>query len=292
MPADADRRPFRYVLSLGSRCVCSRILRDLGLRKYAGPFDWIYSNAEMVRHALRTDFVPFLDTTQIHKAGQSFSHATYGELLARKVVFPHHDPVNRDREHFRRAVGRFRAIARSRERKLFIMAYLVKSAREVERVRASEAGGAARAEIKQLFLDLRRKGVVNFEFLAVHVMESASSGKARAQHVYDSRQGRERLLIKELLCQGACTGLYFKNQNDEKAMRRLFEKRSAVTRCFDLRHDPLPTSVNRVNRPKMGDVASAAEPCSSRSTAAANGGDDPTRPDRRVSSRKRKRTRC
>ena len=37
----------------------------MDLRKYAGPFDWLYSSADMIRHCLEDGFRAFLDRDQL-----------------------------------------------------------------------------------------------------------------------------------------------------------------------------------------------------------------------------------
>merc|ERR1719343_1232507 len=101
--------------------MASRVLRDMELRKYAGPFDWVYSNEEVVRHCLGDSFATFLDPRHLIKSGFAWGHKAFGAILGRGVVFPHHEPKTKDRVFFQRAVERFNKVAISGDRKLFLL---------------------------------------------------------------------------------------------------------------------------------------------------------------------------
>jgi hypothetical protein len=118
---DTGGNPYTAVMSLGPACYTSALLNRWGLRKVAGPFDWLLSSTVMVDHVLRDDFVTFLDRDQmrhveIAPGDVRTDHAVYGRmakyppnLAASGVVFLHHDPLgDKDFDHFQRCVGRMR----------------------------------------------------------------------------------------------------------------------------------------------------------------------------------------
>lgn len=235
------------------------------LRRYAGPFDWIYSSAEMVRHCLEDNFVTLLDPFQVVKAGASWGHRMYAKMLGRCVVWPHHDPKSKDRCHFTRSCERFRRVLLCPERKLFVFASLVKSQKELEIVRSADSAGNSNAEVLRLFEHMRRHGVQNFEIVAVQVVES-NVGESRhhipqVRPVRDTGPGSERLIVYELHCKGKCTGIYFKEKADEEALRRLLRGGTdgLPVRHFNLLPDPLPPSIGERRRGRMGDPAPEAE---------------------------------
>lgn len=380
------QEPFAHVVSLGSRCFMARILRDLRLRKYAGPFDWIYTNGEMVSHCLKDRFNTFMDIDELHEAGQAWGHRTYGAMMNRKVVFPHHRPGTDDRLHFQRSVERLLKILHAPERKLFILGHLEKKwsgslcpsvepsaerckskkqdlsltvehrkrplngflifrseqresiSQELGRSRMADVtkvaaerwkalaalekepfekkaleekakhekmmanlkaqGGEAserpieiesetkslpqeteekkrtsqsshghggrkekRTDFSDLFQCLKEFGVNNFELQIVHVKEGSGSSaetngplenngdaneRVEAQHpnkklIHDTGPGLQRLIVHELQCVGSCTGIYFKNDEDERALRELVICSSCDSRRpFRLKPDPLP----------------------------------------------------
>ena len=107
------------IVSLGTHCFTSGLLRKWGLRSQSGPFDWLFSSAAMVAHCLDDDFATFLDPScyvpvpvEQRKAGASanrVNHAYYLKHFGVEHVFNHHDiHLPEDYEHFQRAVQRFR----------------------------------------------------------------------------------------------------------------------------------------------------------------------------------------
>mmetsp|Transcript_32415 Transcript_32415/g.96563 ORF Transcript_32415/g.96563 Transcript_32415/m.96563 type:complete len:452 (-) Transcript_32415:119-1474(-) len=257
-PEDSAQ-PFSHVLSFGSRCLVARVLQEAGVRKYAGPFDWIYSTVEMVRHCLQDRFEVFLAPEQLQRAGHAWGHQTYGPMIRRGVVFPHHEPLERDRSHFVRSAERLRHVLASPERKLLVLAHVVRSRKELRLLPRSLL------ELRSLFDDLRTQGVSNFELAAVHVVEgrskwrcgpSGTSEVPKVRAVHDTGHGCERLVLHELQCVGGCTGLRFKSALDEEALRSIILDRR---HRFALQPDPLPPTappLRRKQRRLMGDPIS------------------------------------
>ena len=54
-----------HVLSLGSACFTARFMERHGLRRHAGPFDWVFSSPTMVEHCVADDFASFLDRSAL-----------------------------------------------------------------------------------------------------------------------------------------------------------------------------------------------------------------------------------
>eukprot|EP00931_Biecheleriopsis_adriatica_P086813 TRINITY_DN61397_c0_g1_i1.p1 TRINITY_DN61397_c0_g1~~TRINITY_DN61397_c0_g1_i1.p1 ORF type:complete len:359 (+),score=75.92 TRINITY_DN61397_c0_g1_i1:39-1115(+) len=225
---------FTHVMSLGSRCLVAECLRDEGLRRYSGPFDWIYSSPEMIEHCIKDDFAAFMDKKQIVRAGGSFGHKLYGPMLKRAVVFPHHNPGSKDREDFMRRTARFKKVISSPKRKLLPLCTLVQS--EANLALSRDVSGE-----EAVFKALRAKGCKNFEMLSVHVVSGKCSeaNKRKKPVVKPLKQhlkvGQDILSSVELHCTGDCTGLRLKRKQDSKALGQcLVDKRD-----FDLDPDPL-----------------------------------------------------
>eukprot|EP00438_Fugacium_kawagutii_P034758 Skav225370 [mRNA] locus=scaffold329:29277:41034:+ [translate_table: standard] len=164
----------RSIGSIAAACFVARTLELMQWRRYAGPFDWIYSSAQMVRHCLEDDFSSFLDEKQLLKAGHAWAHAGYAQMLGRQVVFPHHRPLDRDREHFQRAVSRFREVLFSGQRTTFVFMHLVKTRKGLAKVRDAQSDhGSNLRDVQELFETLRSK-VSHFHLLVVYVIEGAS----------------------------------------------------------------------------------------------------------------------
>jgi hypothetical protein len=51
----------KYVCSLGPRCHTASFLKRNHLKKASYPFDWIFSDIDMITHCLEDDFNIFLD---------------------------------------------------------------------------------------------------------------------------------------------------------------------------------------------------------------------------------------
>lgn len=295
-PPAGCAEPFAHTLSFGSRCVIARVMQDLQIRRYAGPFDWVYSSAEMVRDCMANAFDTFLNTAQIQGGSSSCSsssdgvgHSKYGPMLKRGLVFPHHRPDTKDHDRilFERMAQRFRLVTSSARRKLFVLGYPVCSKEAASGVRQAPGGGSSLVEVRKLFANLQERGIRNFELLVVYIMQAGASD---ASHVPDVREvldlgsGGERLLAFELHCLGKCSGLNFKDDADEQALRSLLRGRTGAERQFALEPDPLPPRPGdgppgSGGRRKMGEVVEepGAPPPSNAALAQRPAAADPTR---------------
>lgn len=114
--------------SLGSFCYSAQILRRNNIRQESNPFDWLFSNIEMVKHCIEDDFNAFLDKSYYYSVNPAegsdekrCQHKLY-ESDDKYPVFNHHDPLTIDEhyQHFVRSVDRFRNTLKSTEKKVFI----------------------------------------------------------------------------------------------------------------------------------------------------------------------------
>ena len=139
--APRETQPVKHVISLGCRCSQASVYRAFGHRRYACPFDWIFSSPKMVIHCLQDDFKQFLDRQLLYQNGSSFDaiglkpgsaprerrligHKFYSTLtsgVGRGTIFNHRDPLHNDEDYdyLVRCVERFRLALASEERKLF-----------------------------------------------------------------------------------------------------------------------------------------------------------------------------
>jgi len=63
-PAQKNRingLPAKHIISLGTHCLTSSIMKNLGMRRYSLPFDWIFTSPQTVAHCLNDGFKTFLD---------------------------------------------------------------------------------------------------------------------------------------------------------------------------------------------------------------------------------------
>jgi hypothetical protein len=129
--AEADSPPMRHAVSLGTSCYASWLLKDMGLRRYSAPFDWLFSSPQLVAHCLADDFATLLDRAHHEQYGvqgqalHRFYHrgfATEAAPWGEAPLFFHHNPTT-DENHARlvRVVDRFRRLLDSADDALFLM---------------------------------------------------------------------------------------------------------------------------------------------------------------------------
>ena len=128
------------VLSVGSTCLTAHVLGTWGVRRFASPFDWLFTTPEVVAHVVASDGEALLDPLQLFKVengGAKVAHALYTPMLLdatrrcsnhrrvnkQGVIFNHHDPMTiaDDRAYFTRALCRLRAALASPLPKLCIL---------------------------------------------------------------------------------------------------------------------------------------------------------------------------
>lgn len=128
LPAAASGTPVSHIASIGSHCVASQFLKNLGLKRYSGPFDWIFSSLPMVVDCLETDFADFLNRDfyvpiPMHQrmgADLNFcDHRLYKERYGIVSMFNHSDPMEPQvYDYLVRCVARFRRMLVSNGRKV------------------------------------------------------------------------------------------------------------------------------------------------------------------------------
>lgn len=119
-------------VALGTFCHAASALRDAGLRRWTGPFDWIFSTPAMIEACLADDFAALLDPGQLESvpaesrtngADRQCRHPAYEARYGLPILFNHHDPARlpADRRALERAVGRLRAALAGPGRNCFYM---------------------------------------------------------------------------------------------------------------------------------------------------------------------------
>ncbi|WP_116089573.1 DUF1796 family putative cysteine peptidase [Sphingomonas crusticola] len=123
--------PIEHIISLGTDCYASFLLKLTGWKRASYPFDWLLSSPPMVVEMLRDDFAGFLDPAQ-HRSipmhlrrtphERCADHLDYRARFGIDAIFMHRDvaePVHR--AYYERAVARFRAVTTSEQAKLLFM---------------------------------------------------------------------------------------------------------------------------------------------------------------------------
>lgn len=119
------------IVGLGTLCLTSQLLKQMGLKQASMPFDWIFSSPEMIAHAIRDDFGEFLARDNITTVPVSrrpdpalyrADHVYYRDRFGVNFVFNHHDPSQSedDYQYFVRCADRFRSIL-SGDKVLFLL---------------------------------------------------------------------------------------------------------------------------------------------------------------------------
>jgi hypothetical protein len=70
------------IMGIGPWCITTDILKAFGLRHQAYPFDWIFSSAAMVLHAIQDKFELFMDKTYLTtRPDLSFVHTCHQKYI-------------------------------------------------------------------------------------------------------------------------------------------------------------------------------------------------------------------
>lgn len=90
--------------SLGTLCHRSLLLKRNKLKKESYPFDWIFSNCNIINHCISNNFKIYLDKSYYIKINDfKCGHSYYHENM-----FNHHNPLKNDYNYFVRCVERFK----------------------------------------------------------------------------------------------------------------------------------------------------------------------------------------
>jgi hypothetical protein len=112
----------KYVCSLGYMCQTAQILKRAKLKVCSYPFDWVFSDCDVVLDCLEDDFKKFLDrakyTDPVHKYHDNqCGHSDYHEDF-----FFHKNPKeDHDHQYYERCVWRFKDLLKQDDKKLFLI---------------------------------------------------------------------------------------------------------------------------------------------------------------------------
>jgi len=206
-----------HVLSLGVSCFPAAYLRDRDLRRYAGPFDWLFSSPGVVCSCLQDDFESFLDKSEYHDCGQAgkSGHKLYGKMLERSTVFNHHDPRLADHyDYFCRAVARLRLVLAmpSVARKLFLMCSL------------GAGFYLADLELQELFGQLCVK-TCGFDLIVVRLIRGGKDDEPlpRVSLVMNKEADSGSMHVFDLFLAGGHAELCLEDSRDQEALERLLQ---------------------------------------------------------------------
>lgn len=113
-----------YVCSLGELCHTSQFLKRNKYKLCSYPFDWIFSNCNIIMNCIEDDFKKFLDKSYyINISNTTCEHSYYNKD---NIMFNHHNPlINIDHyNYYVRCVNRFRYLLKQPKHKLFIITFI------------------------------------------------------------------------------------------------------------------------------------------------------------------------
>lgn len=119
-------KTINYICSLGTLCHTASWIKQMKIKKCSFPFDWIFSNPDMIIDCLDNDFQIFLDRTLHipHKINQN-SKTTSGHKVYGEKMFNHHYILEDETyNYFVRCVNRFRILNQKKENKLFVISFV------------------------------------------------------------------------------------------------------------------------------------------------------------------------
>jgi hypothetical protein len=204
----------RQIFSLGGHCYTSHLLKQMGLRYGAGPFDWLFSDPRMVADCLDDHFQAFLNpafyTYTGNPSGLGRGHLHYSPKYQRPVIFNHHDPLKpEDHEHFCRAVERIEAVLNGEGRSLFVAVLDIHRGKE--------------PNIQLMFEALRRR---NSQAELLVMVGSATASEQPSASLIIQRDGLQVFRVETTsLMQG---GLAHQNPADDQIMMDLIRRQFAT----------------------------------------------------------------
>ena len=117
----------KYVCSLGKSCFSASYFKHYTGKQMSYPFDWIFSNLDIVKYCIDDDFSTFLNKSYYSVIGlQQCNHLFFKEkFISNKIFFMHHNPYNNNDEYdyYVRCVNRFKSLLLKKEHKLFFVVY-------------------------------------------------------------------------------------------------------------------------------------------------------------------------
>eukprot|EP00929_Paragymnodinium_shiwhaense_P018981 TRINITY_DN13086_c0_g1_i1.p1 TRINITY_DN13086_c0_g1~~TRINITY_DN13086_c0_g1_i1.p1 ORF type:complete len:631 (+),score=120.94 TRINITY_DN13086_c0_g1_i1:157-2049(+) len=220
-----------HVVSVGTICMSVNMMEMCDLRRWPGPFDWVFSTPAMALHCLRDNFATFLDPSKYFSAPSGKAgHSIYSPMLEREVIFNHHNPMvsheysflSQCTDHF---MGLFKSWPLNAEealsqaspdkQALFLLFNLEKR------------GPLVDDDVLGLFAQMRAQCLLPFELLVVKVRTNCEDKKPTHRTlVQEERRGAGgeglqpcMLSVHELRCVGGHDGLRFSNADDAAVLK-------------------------------------------------------------------------
>jgi hypothetical protein len=119
---------YKYVCSLGTLCHPTRMMQRIHVKDVSYPFDWLFTDENIVIDILEDNFAKFMDKTYYTDVKHKFSERTCGHTHYHEDFFFHKNPRNEDDyNYYQRCINRFKLMMVDSQQKLFIMMYTPQS---------------------------------------------------------------------------------------------------------------------------------------------------------------------
>lgn len=208
-------RDFCCAMSVGSLCQSAMALKYAELRKFAGPFDWVFSSPDVIAHCISDNFGMFLnksmylDTSEGERASikdNVCEHVYYRDYFGMKFMFNHRSPnPPRAYAYLQRCVQRFRLAMEYDEPKLLLM--VTRSYAPSESYRKLLTGLSA----------------YQTEFLLVVIRPVLDPSKAGRFRLVDIDLG-ENFIALEMYASSESNGVSFENSDDDAVLVKLLRR--------------------------------------------------------------------
>jgi hypothetical protein len=115
---------YHHVCSLGTVCHTARFMQRIKVKNVSYPFDWTFSDENIISDCLENRFEKFLDKSYYVDVKNDFYEHNCGHTLYHEDFFFHKDPRRDDHyEYYKRCINRFNDMCNSPLRKLFIVMF-------------------------------------------------------------------------------------------------------------------------------------------------------------------------
>jgi hypothetical protein len=216
-PAWQDQS-FSMAISLGNFCHTANTIRDLHLRAFSGPFDWIFSSPEAAAHMIGDRFQTFLDPQYFRYTPLEdrqwpnenlCDHEFYRQHYGIRFMFNHHDVTKaEDHAFFQRCVERTMHALQAQRPPLFIL--VTHDVFDLNRFRPIQ---------EALSLYSPNFGLLIVRFLSDNIQHPQQLIQAKPTTLFHE----EGILALELRTSSRSNGLHFSDSKDEDAFKRLLQ---------------------------------------------------------------------
>lgn len=193
-----------YVCSLGTLCHSAMFLKNINKKKCSYPFDWIFSNPEMITECIETNFKHFINKSYYI----NYTPNKCGHSLYHKEMFRHHNPLinNEHYSYYIRCIIRFKQLLQKKEKKLFVIMSVNNENKDKEQVFENK--------IERLN-EILYKHTNNFHIFSIYHIKNNKSN-------YHNIKEKNNICYLELNTITESDGVSFKSNEDNMYFNNIF----------------------------------------------------------------------